>query len=139
VADVLDRTGATLAVVADGFLGRDQVAELHAAAGDLFAASELGAEADVVEGLPGLRAIVRIGEGSLDGTVDFDALAETGRSISEEEIDAIASAVTGDDIADILFTSGTTGRSKGVLSAHSQTVAASRVWASTGQVTEADR
>src|SRR3546814_7003571 len=65
VVDVIARTGATLAVVADGFLGRSQVGDLHSAAGELIAASELGAEGDVIEGLPAVRAIVRIGEGQI--------------------------------------------------------------------------
>ncbi|MDT0201612.1 FadD3 family acyl-CoA ligase [Nocardioides sp. AE5] len=143
VIDVLDRTGATLAIIADGFLGRSQVDELQAAAGELRDAGDLGTEGEVVAGLPGLRAIVRISDdaapGNPPGTVAFVDLASVGASVSDDQVDAIADAVTGDDIADILFTSGTTGRSKGVLSAHSQTISASAVWAATGQVSDADR
>src|SRR5690606_4512509 len=43
-------------------------------------------------------------------------------------------AISPDDVADILFTSGTTGRSKGVLTAHRQTIAAAEAWGSNGQV-----
>ncbi|KRF11590.1 fatty acid--CoA ligase [Nocardioides sp. Soil797] len=139
VADVVERTAATLVVVADGFLGREQIAELNEAAVELSGASELGAEGDVVEGLPSVRALVRIGEGSVPGTTGFDDLPEVGSSVPLEQIEAIADAVSPDDVADILFTSGTTGRSKGVLTAHRQTVAASDVWARTLGIDEADR
>jgi acyl-CoA synthetase (AMP-forming)/AMP-acid ligase II len=50
-----------------------------------------------------------------------------------------APVVGPDDVSDVLFTSGTTGRSKGVMSAHRQALAVARAWAARGGVTEADR
>jgi acyl-CoA synthetase (AMP-forming)/AMP-acid ligase II len=48
-------------------------------------------------------------------------------------------AVGPDDVADILFTSGTTGRSKGAMSAHRQTIGVARAWAELGGVRQDDR
>ena len=44
-----------------------------------------------------------------------------------------------DDVSDVLFTSGTTGRSKGVMSAHRQALGVARAWAELGGLTERDR
>jgi acyl-CoA synthetase (AMP-forming)/AMP-acid ligase II len=109
VADLVDRTGAALVVVADGFLGRTQV-------DDLRTASELPSVRQVID-------IARIADVETD----------------PGEIDDVAAAVSPDDVADILFTSGTTGRPKGAMSAHRQTVGVAEAWGSLGGVTADDR
>jgi acyl-CoA synthetase (AMP-forming)/AMP-acid ligase II len=109
VAELVDRTGAVLVVVADKFLGRTQAADLRAA-GDLASVREIIDIAD-------LHRIT----------------AEPG------DIDSVADAVTPDDVADILFTSGTTGQPKGAMSAHRQTIGVARAWAEVGGVQTDDR
>ena len=56
-----------------------------------------------------------------------------------DELDERAASVGPDDVADILFTSGTTGRSKGAMSAHRQTIGVARAWAELGGVQRDDR
>ncbi len=109
VADIVERTNAQLVIIADGFLGRTQIADLQA----------LTPNAPIVDlaDLAGLAA----------EATDLDA------------VDAIADAVSPDDVADILFTSGTSGRPKGVRSAHRQSVAAAASWSAVGEVSSEDR
>ncbi len=120
--DIAVRTHARIVVVANGFLARDQVSELYAA-GDL----------------PEIGALVTLpGSTDAENVVGFDSLTGLGSELLVEA-DARAEAVSADDVADILFTSGTTGRSKGAMSAHRQTVAVSAAWAEIGGVSAEDR
>lgn len=138
VAEIVVRSGTRLLVVEDGFLGRSQYAELAEAAAEH--ADELGSESDLVPGLPSLDAVVRIGEGELPpGLTSAADLPAVANDVPLDVIELRADAIAPDDVADIMFTSGTTGRSKGVCSAHRQTVAAADVWARTCEVTAEDR
>jgi HIP---CoA ligase len=116
-ADILSRTEAPLLVGAGEFLGTDKTAGLDRAA------------------LPALRHIVRVPIDADDGT--WDEFVASGTDL--DAVDARAAAVRPDDVSDILFTSGTTGRSKGALCAHRQSLDASAAWAACGQVTSDDR
>ncbi|HEY2063581.1 MAG TPA: AMP-binding protein, partial [Amycolatopsis sp.] len=53
--------------------------------------------------------------------------------------DDFTATVSPDDVSDILFTSGTTGRSKGAMSSHRQALGVAAAWASCGELAERDR
>jgi acyl-CoA synthetase (AMP-forming)/AMP-acid ligase II len=109
VADIVERTAARLVIVADGFLGRTQVDDLRAAST--------------------LSSVLRV--------IDLADLATV--TADPADIDDVADQVTPDDVADILFTSGTTGRPKGAMSAHRQTIGVADAWATLGGVAADDR
>ncbi|MGU3654760.1 3-((3aS,4S,7aS)-7a-methyl-1,5-dioxo-octahydro-1H-inden-4-yl)propanoate--CoA ligase FadD3 [Mycolicibacterium sp. A43C] len=119
-ADILARTASPLLIAAGEFLGADRTGQLDRSA------------------LPALRDIVRIPIDAQDGTWD-EFMARGDKDGALAAVDARATAVSPDDVSDILFTSGTTGRSKGVRCAHRQSLDASAAWAACGQVTDADR
>src|SRR5271166_6789698 len=118
--DILARTGAPLLVGMGEFLGTDRIADLDRSA------------------LPDLRHIVRVPVDANDGTWDEFVAAGAG-STALTAADVRAAAVHPDDVSDILFTSGTTGRSKGVLCAHRQSLSGSAAWATNGKITSDDR
>jgi len=125
--DILRRTHAKVLVVAGPFLGVDRLTQLRAVAGD---------------GLPDLGVIVQIPVEpgpAADGAVAWTDLAATAQAVPVEAADSRAAAVGPDDVSDILFTSGTTGRSKGVMSAHRQVIGVATAWAACGELSPADR
>ncbi|HVB41623.1 MAG TPA: FadD3 family acyl-CoA ligase [Streptosporangiaceae bacterium] len=136
--DVITRSQARALLVADRFLGTDRLALLVVAA-DAAAA-----------GLPEL--IVRIPLGELAGTsgsgghppapagtVAWDELVGRAAAVSEAVADERARSVGPEHVSDILFTSGTTGRSKGARSAHRQALDVARAWADCAELSAADR
>ena len=118
--DILARTGAPLLFASGEFLGADKAASI---------------DRDTV---PDLRHIVRVPIEKNDGTWDeFMGGGEKNEALGS--VDIRAAAVKPDDVSDILFTSGTTGRSKGALCAHRQSLAGSAAWAECGEITSDDR
>ncbi|MFT4126586.1 MAG: FadD3 family acyl-CoA ligase [Gordonia sp. (in: high G+C Gram-positive bacteria)] len=130
--DVIARSDAKAVVVSGEFLGTDHAADLlreHGAA------------------LPGLVVRIHLSDtGSLadaasphPGATDWADFLARATDGTRAEARRRAEAVAPTDLSDILFTSGTTGTSKGVLAEHRQTLAGASAWGANGGLVPADR
>lgn len=107
-ADVLERSGARLLFVQGEFLGTDYLAllEPHRPAS--------------------LERLVVMGDAQpgRDSDMGWAQFIASGQSVSEAQARERAATLGADDLCDLLFTSGTTGKPKGVMSGHGQNLQA---------------
>lgn len=127
VVDVLRRVDAKALFVAGTFLRRDRLAELREAAPEL--------AIDTVVVIP----VEQNSETVPDGVLTWSDLRIAAAAVTREQARERAEAVRPEDFSDILFTSGTTGRSKGVLIEHRQSLSVVRAWAQCSTVNADDR
>jgi acyl-CoA synthetase (AMP-forming)/AMP-acid ligase II len=89
--------------------------------------------------LPALESIVVLRGEAPEGTVGLESFLERGSTISDEAVNARRDAVQREDLSDILFTSGTTGKPKGGMCTHAQTLRAFFDWSDIVGLRRGDR
>ncbi len=136
-AYILRASGARLLFTVEGFLGTDYPKLLEAAVAD-------------GERLPDLERVVllRSGEGVAgpargshrgDPAVAWEDLLRDADACSAEVAAGRAASITSGDLSDLVFTSGTTGRPKGAMSTHGQTLRTFATWSEVVGLREGDR
>jgi len=90
------------------------------------------------EDLPALERVVTFRE-SAEGAWSWERFLAAGDDVPEDRARRRAAAVTPDDLSDLLFTSGTTGRPKGVMTAHGQNLRVFEAWSRLVGLREGDR
>jgi len=127
-AYILNKSGAKLLFTMQAFLGTRYVEMLAG------------------QTLPALEEIVTFrsdacGEESrpASNAIDWSEFLSRADGFAEDEARARGTAVSPDDISDILFTSGTTGKPKGVMTAHGQNLKVFESWSEVVGLKEGDR
>ncbi|MEX0767871.1 MAG: FadD3 family acyl-CoA ligase [Microthrixaceae bacterium] len=125
-ADILRRSQTRLLFTVEGFLGNEYVSMLSPHQKDL----------------PDLQRVVLLRDAGLrpEHTCTLDEFAaEHSGTANQNLVTARVEALSGQDLSDLLFTSGTTGQPKGVMLTHAQTLRAFGDWAQIVGLQDTDR
>ena len=120
-AYVLEKSRARVLFTVQGFLGNDYVGLLRGSRGG-------AVDARPVEGLEYLERVVILRGDVPEATQSWASLMATAEDVRTDVAQVRAAEVTPDDLSDILFTSGTTGHPKGVMTTHGQNLKAFYAW-----------
>ncbi len=129
---VLERSGARMLFTVRGFLGFDYPAMLREALGPI-------TNGRPVEQLPALERIVLLRGDPVRGAEPLGAFLHDAEHAIEEEEALRRQALGPENLSDIIFTSGTTGKPKGVMTSHAQTLRVFQTWSRAVGLREGDR
>ncbi len=119
---ILAKSGARLLQVATGSLGNDYVA--------------MPPDADPhAGGLAGLGEVVDLHEGS----PDWPRFLDRAGTVADADVRDRAAQIRPEDLSDMFFTSGTTGRPKGAMTTHAQNIRVYEAWSAGVGLREGDR
>jgi acyl-CoA synthetase (AMP-forming)/AMP-acid ligase II len=134
-AYVLRESGARILFTVEGFLGNDYPQMLDEAAAD-------------GDKMPDLERVVvlRTGDGERptrtsrgEQVVEWQAFLQEGGHCSEDVAAGRTASITAGDLSDLVFTSGTTGRPKGAMTTHGQTLRTFATWSEVVGLDQGDR
>jgi acyl-CoA synthetase (AMP-forming)/AMP-acid ligase II len=120
---VLSKSGARMLFTVTGFLDTDYVQLLR----------------DSGEDLPALERIVVLRGDAPDATTPWAEYLAAGEEVAAADAEARIAAVASSDLSDIIFTSGTTGRPKGAMVTHGQSLRVYDAWTEVIGLREGDR
>ena len=127
----------------DEFRGNSYLESVYAAAPELKDMSDSISHELQSEKLPRLKRVVLIGSKALDapkpGVMLYSQVLALADSVSSEELQARQASVSPQDVAQIQFTSGTTGFPKGVMLTHYSLINQSHVAAARGDLRATER
>jgi len=119
---ILERTGAKILFTVAECAGARFIDSLHEAYGANLA------------GLPALKHVVQLDLGS-----SFDAFLDSARSVDDAAVARATDEIDGEDVCEIVFTSGTTGAPKGVQLSHHQLMRSYWTWSGIGGLRFGDK
>jgi acyl-CoA synthetase (AMP-forming)/AMP-acid ligase II len=133
VGYILKKSGARILCAVAQFLDTPYIELLRNACG--------GAHPDrPVSDLPQLEQIVVLrSTDAIDGTTSWNDFLARGDALPADDIARRVATVAPDDLSDILFTSGTTGNPKGVMTTHAQNLRCFEAWSGIVGLREGDR